>query len=263
MKFRTDDAGVITYFEGVVGFQLDYIDSAYGKVRATRTGDPNSKKGIVFVHGTPGSGDAFFGYLKNSRYQYNHQIITYDRPGYGYSSFGKSLPSLEAQASVIEKLIHHYQLESVVVVGHSFGGPIAAVSALHSKKIKGLLLLAPALDPQQEKNVQIAGVLQYQMIRWFTPKVWEVAADEKYTHIGELETYRPAWQSLQIPIIHLHAPKDRLVPFENLDFATEHFNNNYFKAEEVPDGDHFLPWTNKPVVLEAIDKLLRTQVSNL
>ena len=43
---------------------------------------------IFFVHGTPGSWDAFEKYLKDKELLHKFRLVSIDRPGFGYSDFG-------------------------------------------------------------------------------------------------------------------------------------------------------------------------------
>ncbi len=55
---------------------------------------------LLFVHGTPGSWDAFQNYLKNSGLLQHYRIISIDRPGFGYSDFG-NVRNISQQAAII------------------------------------------------------------------------------------------------------------------------------------------------------------------
>ena len=55
---------------------------------------------LLFVHGTPGSWDAFKAYLKNKELLQYYRIISIDRPGFGYSDFGNAM-NLTEQTKII------------------------------------------------------------------------------------------------------------------------------------------------------------------
>jgi predicted alpha/beta hydrolase len=51
-------------------------------------------------------------------------MIAIDRPGFGYSDFGKAV-DLETQASLLESLATQItNSKPIVLVGHSLGGPV-------------------------------------------------------------------------------------------------------------------------------------------
>jgi pimeloyl-ACP methyl ester carboxylesterase len=73
----------------------------------------------------------------------------FDRPGHGYSERGdeKSM-TVEGQARLLLKALEQLNVESPIVVGHSWGGSVAlAMALLPGAKVSGLVLLAPAAYP--------------------------------------------------------------------------------------------------------------------
>ncbi len=103
---------------------------------------------VVFIHGASGNLldqlHAFAPALDGRA-----EMLFVDRPGHGYSERGgpeNDLP--DGQAEAIAKLMDRRGLRHAVIVGHSFGGAIAASFALnHPDKTAGLVLLAPATHP--------------------------------------------------------------------------------------------------------------------
>jgi pimeloyl-ACP methyl ester carboxylesterase len=76
-------------------------------------------------------------------------MLFVDRPGHGYSERGgpdNALPS--GQADAISRLMEKRGIEKAIIIGHSFGGAIAAAFGLrHPEKTAGLIFLAPATHP--------------------------------------------------------------------------------------------------------------------
>lgn len=72
-----------------------------------------------------------------------HQVIRYDRRGYGRSELPtKSYSSTED----LRKLLTHLKVEHAVIVGSSSGGALAIDSALvHPRMVDGLFLIGPVL----------------------------------------------------------------------------------------------------------------------
>jgi len=100
MKFRISDkdarkkfsaAGVLlqTHVIKINGFPLHYAVTGSDTLPT-----------LLFVHGTPGSWDAFQNYLMDSALLQHYRIISIDRPGFGYSDFGNAM-NLSAQADII------------------------------------------------------------------------------------------------------------------------------------------------------------------
>ncbi|KSV70980.1 hypothetical protein N185_25300 [Sinorhizobium sp. GW3] len=103
---------------------------------------------VVFIHGASGNLldqlHAFAPALDGRA-----EMLFVDRPGHGYSERGgpeNDLP--DGQADATAKLMDKRGIRRAVIVGHSFGGAIAASFALnHPDKTAGLVLLAPATHP--------------------------------------------------------------------------------------------------------------------
>ncbi|MBW9116283.1 alpha/beta hydrolase [Rhizobium cauense] len=103
---------------------------------------------LVFIHGAAGNlldqVGAFLHPLEGRA-----EMLFVDRPGHGYSERGgpeNALPS--GQADAIAKLMERRGIKRAIIVGHSFGGAIAAAFGVrHPDMTAGLLFLAPATHP--------------------------------------------------------------------------------------------------------------------
>jgi len=258
MNFRTSDKKTRKYFEEAgVTSTITYMKTSLidDDVRIISTGD-SSTQTVLFVHGAPGSGDAFYSYLKRPELLEKANLITYDRPGYGYSGFGDAMISIEAQARVVAAIIEEHKLQNVILVGHSYGGPIAAYVPLLSNRVRGVIMLAPAIDPDHENYFWVGNFARWKLTRWMVPRSWVVSADEKYTHEEALKKLVPRWNAVKVPVVCLQGDKDRLVPYENLAFCEKHFHPDYFTGIPLKEEDHFIPWTRETLVLEEIMKFL-------
>lgn len=103
---------------------------------------------IVFIHGASGNlRDQETAFRK--ALQGRADLLFLDRPGHGYSERGGEENGWpDGQAAAIARLMEHRNIGRAIVVGHSFGGAIAASFALnHPDKTAGLLFLAPATHP--------------------------------------------------------------------------------------------------------------------
>ena len=103
---------------------------------------------IVFIHGASGNlrdQAATFGDQLAGR----AELLFVDRPGHGYSERGGPRNAYpDGQADAIARLMEKRGIERAIIVGHSFGGAIAAsFGVLHPEKTAGLLFLAPATHP--------------------------------------------------------------------------------------------------------------------
>ncbi|MEQ9178882.1 MAG: alpha/beta fold hydrolase, partial [Nitratireductor sp.] len=103
---------------------------------------------VVFIHGASGNlRDAMQplrGLLEGRA-----EMLFVDRPGHGWSARGPAENATPAgQAKTIAALMDQLGIGRAIVVGHSFGGAVAATFALdHPRKTAGLVFLAAVSHP--------------------------------------------------------------------------------------------------------------------
>ncbi len=101
-------------------------------------GDAGSGPPVLLVHGQPGLGTDWEWVVE--RLLADHRVITPDRPGYGES--GPRALSMGDNAEALAGLLVERRAAPAVVVGHSYGGGIAALlAARHPELVRGLVLL--------------------------------------------------------------------------------------------------------------------------
>ena len=76
------------------------------------------------------------------------EMLFLDRPGHGWSGRSHGHEEQREQAALIAGLMDRLGIGPAIIVGHSFGGSIAAAFALdHPDKTKGLIFLSAATHP--------------------------------------------------------------------------------------------------------------------
>lgn len=102
---------------------------------------------IVFVHGTIGSCLDFKAYIKDSLLANKANFIAYDRVGYNYNDKNNVQESIAFETSLLQNITYNLNKKNTVLIGYSYGGPIAlADNNLYKKTI----LLAPAVYSKVE-----------------------------------------------------------------------------------------------------------------
>ncbi len=244
LQFRQSDKKILRHFsDAPYSPHIYFKETKESLIRVVDVFRHDSLSTLVFVHGAPGSSNDFIKYLADEDLQLKFNMITYDRPGYGYSDFGNAMTSIEKQASIIHDLTQNVKGE-IFLIGHSFGGPIALRFAMDfPERYSGVIMLAPANDPDNEIIFKIAYLGKYLPTRWLTPTAMKVAADEKFSHATELRKMLPLYPTVNKKVIHVHGDKDSLVPFANLPFTEKKLENADFEKIVLKDEDHFIPWT--------------------
>jgi pimeloyl-ACP methyl ester carboxylesterase len=112
------------------------FDGISVEIRSHGVGDP-----LVFLH----SGDGLAGIDRFlERFYDSRKIIVPSHPGFGRSDLPRSFTSVDDIAFFYLGLFEHMGLESIVLVGSSFGGWIAAqVAIIDCSRIAKLVLIDP------------------------------------------------------------------------------------------------------------------------
>jgi pimeloyl-ACP methyl ester carboxylesterase len=234
-----------------------HYQTAHHSMRLAWSGDVK-KRPVLFVHGSPGSWEAWAGFLQNSDLQKRFHILAVDRPGYGGSDRGKTERSLQIQAAdIIEALKFNQSGLPAIVIGHSYGGPvIARMAADFPEKISGVIYVAASVDPELELTRWYQYPASWWPIRWLIPTDLRVCNEEIMALKEELEILLPLWSKMTSKTVVIQGEADDLVPKENYDFILRQLDKKYIvKATLVPELNHFVPWKRPELILEGIDAL--------
>jgi len=213
---------------------------------------------IVFVHGAPGSSNAFDNYLQDSILIESAKMISVDRLGYGYSDYGNSEASISRHAKMVKSVMDAYEKsKKIMLVGHSFGGPVVAKVMMDYPKSADLgLMLAPAVDPDHEKILAIAYPTKWKATGWMFSGAIKVSSDEKFSHEQELRKMTNDWSKIERPIVHIHGTKDMIVPYENLPFVINKMPDSLLTAITWEGANHLFVFNRSEEVKEIIVNLL-------
>jgi len=221
----------------------------------------NNLPTVLFLHGAPGSSSDFYRYLKDTLLSAKANLISMDRLGYGYSDYGKAETSLTEQAQSAYHILTENKAQNVIVMGWSYGGPIAVkLAVLHPDIIKHVILIAPAISPKDEKYFALGKLAYWKATRWAIPRAFRVAEDEKLTHVKELNLLLPDWSKIKTPISYYQGDKDKIVPFANAAFIESHVEKSYLKMVKIKGGNHFLMFKNYAMVKAEILRILNNDV---
>jgi len=83
--------------------------------------DHGAGKPVVLIHGWPLSGRSWEKQTM-ALLEAGHRVITYDRRGFGESSKPTSGYDYDTFAEDLNKLVTHFELKGLIVVGFSRGG---------------------------------------------------------------------------------------------------------------------------------------------
>lgn len=215
---------------------------------------------VLFVHGSPGTWDGWKVYLMDRELRAAAHLVAVDRPGFGGSERGRAQPALAQQAAALAAVLEKGESTPgppAIVVGHSLGGPIAARLAMDRPDlVSGLLLIAPSIDPAQERHrwYNVAGATL--VVQWFLPIDWTVSNRELWPLEKELTAMLPLWKAIRCPTIVVQGLADDLVPPANAEFAERWITPGKVRIDRYPDQGHFILWKKPETVRAPLLELL-------
>lgn len=258
MFFRITDEEATRYFtEREVKAAIYYEDISNVPMHYVKTGS-DSLPTLFFIHGSPGSWEAFKQYMQDGELLLKFRMVSVDRPGFGYSHFGHAL-NLGEQADIISIILKRLDNHKpVFLVGHSLGGPLCVKLAIDNPGMaSGLVLLAAAIDPALEKPEKWRKLLMNNPIQYLVPGAFRPSNYELWYLKKDLELLKQEISTASLPFTWMiHGMKDQLVPYENVDFARKYFTAGKLDVISLSQSNHFIPWTNYNNIKKVLLQLL-------
>lgn len=257
MKFRMSDETALEKFRKAgVPLDIQRMKVNGRTLHYVKTGN-DSLPTIVFVHGSPGSWDAFESYMRDSLLLRKYRMISVDRPGFGYSDFRDAL-NLQDQSMIINALfVKEENHRPVYLVGHSLGGPLIVQMAVDRPDyFDALVILAGSIDPALETPERWRPLFMNNPLKFLVPGAMRPSNEELWFLKKDLKLLAPKMGNVRSRIFVVHGNKDILVPYANLDYAVKQFKNaRSIDTLTLPGANHFIPWSHYRAVRAVLLKL--------
>lgn len=225
--------------------RFTYTSGAERKLFYAETNNDSAGFYLLFIHGSPGSGSNFYSYLKDSQLAAQAQIGSVDRPGFGYSDYGKAEPSIDVQARLLEPIFNAHKNQRIILCGHSLGGPVAVKAAmLFPNLVSGVFILAGSVDPALEPKEPWRKPMNHPLLSWMMPKSFKASNREIIPLKPQLESMSNEWSQVKCRVYVLQGGKDILVHPGNADFVASKIPENQRTIIKVAGENHFIPFTN-------------------
>ena len=211
---------------------------------------------LVFIHGSPGSWNAYKNYLIDSELSKKYRIIAIDRPGFGHSNFRKSMGLAEQSKllnKVLKKLANH---KSYTLIGHSYGGPLIAKMGIDEPELyQNLIILAGALDPEAEKPENWRYPFYYFPLKYIVPGALKPSNDELVLLKKDLFPLKSELNTLSQNVLIIHGTEDKLVPYSNVAYMEKHFvATKKLQVISLEKENHFIVWSKEAFLKKTIQK---------
>lgn len=259
-SMRFTDIQVSDYFkERNVEYKINNIKAATGGLRFISSGlqSTDAETTIIFIHGAPGASDSFYSYLADLSLIDKAQLISLDRPGYGYSSYGKPTVSITDQAEAVMSIIKSIQSKKIILVSHSYGCAVAGVlAAQRPDLIQANVMLCPVIDPAAEKIFFFSSWPSLPMIKNLFSGAIQVSSFEKMSHAAELEDIEYLWSKTEVPTMLYHGEKDWIAPIENAYYLDDKIDSTFLTVDVDKEASHFIVWEQHDKVVQKILEFL-------
>src|SRR5688572_1754734 len=257
MQFKISDSDAVKQFDRA-GVQLTAVTTKVDNrfMHYAKTGS-DTLPTIIFFHGSPGSWNAFADYMKDKDLLDKYRMISIDRPGFGYSDFGKAEPMKEQSALISPLLAEWENGKAVYMVGHSLGGPlIIQLYADNPGMIDGLVLLAASVDPAEEKKEVWRSMLDGPVLQYLVPGAFRPSNRELRYFKKDVYVLQDKFVAVKCKVIIMHGTRDTFVPPGNAAHAEKKLvNASAVETIMLPEANHFIPWNKYDDVKTVLMKL--------
>lgn len=211
---------------------------------------PDADWKVVIITGTPSWSEYWaptIAGLPDTR-----EIIVADRPGFAQSEPQTAVRDLALQADALAPMLDARPGQRVLLVGQSFGAPVATLMAQRYPQQVDAVLLVSAFfgdaGPTARRMLGVGRVMRALLPRDLKNSVTEVSAQRE-----QLPGVWEAFGALRQPVVFIHGDNDSFVPLEaSQRIADEHGHT----LIEVAGGDHFLNACCVPALIEAMEQTI-------
>jgi len=202
---------------------------------------------LVFVHGSPGSWMHYMRYLRDADLRKKFRIVAIDRPGFGYSSFGKAM-HLQDQCNIISPVMQSLKnTHPIFLVGHSMGGPVAVKLAADNPTLfKTVVIVAGAIDIDQEAKETWRHIMNVRPLYWTLPGAFGPSNTELLYLKDDLKPLQQDFKKITCNVLFVHGDKDTWVPIKNIAYGKKMMvNAASINADTLHGADHQIPWKRR------------------
>ncbi len=215
---------------------------------------PDTLPTLVFIHGSPGTWMHYMKFMWDSSIRKKFRIIAIDRPGFGYSSFGKAM-HLQEQSNMILPVLEKLKTEKpMFLVGHSMGGPVAVKMAADNPTLfKTVVIVAGAIDVSQEKKETWRKIMNVRPFYWCLPGAFGPSNTELLYLKKDLIPLQNDFAKITCNVLFVHGDKDTWVPIENIAYGKRlMIHAASISADTLHGADHQIPWKNKEALTDIL-----------
>jgi pimeloyl-ACP methyl ester carboxylesterase len=245
MSFRKSDADEKNEFsKNHVTLRTATMEVEGRHIHYAMTGN-DSLPTLFFIHGSPGSWDAFAEYMKDSLLLQKFRMVSVDRPGFGHSDYGQP-QHLDVQSLWISRLFYLLaNHKAMFLAGHSLGGPmVIKLGADNPHIFSGIVVISGSIDPSEEKPEKWRPWLYKTPLNYLVPGAMRPSNEELWYLKKDLVQLEKDFSKITCPVYFIHGAMDTWVPPGNVAYGRKMLVNAPVVEETlIPGANHFIPWS--------------------
>jgi pimeloyl-ACP methyl ester carboxylesterase len=237
----------------------DYPAGTMARVRVQAAGHPWTLSAlrtpraapwkVVVITGTPSWSEFWAPVLAALPDRFT--MVVADRPGFALSEPQAVVGSISDQADALSALLDAEPGQKVLLVGQSYGAPIASLMAQrYPDRVQALVLMSPFFGERGETARRLTGLGG--MVRPMLPRDLKNSIAEVRGQAPQLPAARAALTRLTIPVLVLHGDADSFVPILSARALATSRGTAPTAMVAVPAGDHFLNACCVPALIDAL-----------
>jgi pimeloyl-ACP methyl ester carboxylesterase len=199
---------------------------------------------LVFMHGSPGSWMNYMIFMWDTAMRQKFRMVAIDRPGFGYSNFGKAM-HLQEQVEIIMPVLKKLKTgKPMYLAGHSMGGPVAIKLAADNPALfETVVIIAGSIDVSQEKKETWRKVMSVRPLYWCLPGAFGPSNTELLYLKKDLLALQNDFNSITCNVLFVHGDKDTWVPIENIAYGQKMMMNaKAISTDTIFGAGHNIPW---------------------
>ncbi len=212
---------------------------------------------MVFIHGSPGSWSHYMDYMYDDALRNKFRFISIDRPGFGYSQFGKPMHLKEQSELLLRIIAAHQNGKAIFLAGHSIGGPVVTqMAAMSPGSFKKIIIMSGSVSPYLEAKETWRHFMNNKVMRLFLPGAFAPSNTEILWFKKDLYQLENELKNIDAEVVFIHGDKDTWVPIGNIKFSMDKMiHAKSFKADTLFGAGHQIPWKNMDELKEILLKL--------